>query len=501
MPTGRLARNLGANFVGQTVVAGLALLLIPAYVRLLGPEAYAIVGLYGVLQAWLAVLDLGTGPTLNREMALMTAGQIPAHDGRDLLRTLEFVLASAAVVTACFTALVSPWLARNWLQGDTLGMPEVATSLSLMGILIGLRLMETLYRSALLGLENQVTYNVVVVAAALLRAVGSLALLGLAGGTLTEFFLLQVFISLLTVVALAALTYRVMPPSERRGRFSRKMIRAVRAFAGGVLVITTVSLLLSQTDKLVLSRLAPLSDVGFYTACWTLAAGLFFVVGPVTQAWYPRLTDLWSRSAGDDLARLFHAGAQAIAVAAGTITMIMVVFADQVTSLWLGRSADPQVWPFVLVLLALGTLANCLVQLPYYSQLAAGWTSLAATANILAAPLYVPAVIWGVYALGPIGAALGWLTLNVGMLIVVAPLTFRRVLQGQRRAWVVRDLLLPLLGIAVVGCGARWALAGLDGGWAVLLGLVCAFAGLAAGVLGSTNLRAALRHPATLLSR
>ena len=61
--------NLFANFAGSGVAALLQLAFIPFYIKFLGIEAYGLIGFYIMLQAVLQVLDLGLGPTMNREMA------------------------------------------------------------------------------------------------------------------------------------------------------------------------------------------------------------------------------------------------------------------------------------------------------------------------------------------------------------------------------------------------------------------------------------------------
>jgi O-antigen/teichoic acid export membrane protein len=81
-------RNIFVNFIGQGVASALSLLLVPVYVHYLSIEAYALVGLYGVIQVWLTLLELGMTPTLNREMARFTAGALPPKAIKDLLRSV-----------------------------------------------------------------------------------------------------------------------------------------------------------------------------------------------------------------------------------------------------------------------------------------------------------------------------------------------------------------------------------------------------------------------------
>ena len=66
-------RNIIANYLGSGWIALMSLAFIPFYIRLMGAEAYGIVGVFISLQAMLAVLDLGLSQTLNREMARLSA--------------------------------------------------------------------------------------------------------------------------------------------------------------------------------------------------------------------------------------------------------------------------------------------------------------------------------------------------------------------------------------------------------------------------------------------
>ena len=82
-------RNLLANFAGIGSIAVVQLACVPFYIRLLGVEAYGLVGFYLTLQAALLVLDLGLSPTINREMARHSACPGPTAELRDLAKTLE----------------------------------------------------------------------------------------------------------------------------------------------------------------------------------------------------------------------------------------------------------------------------------------------------------------------------------------------------------------------------------------------------------------------------
>jgi O-antigen/teichoic acid export membrane protein len=69
-----LRRNVAANYLGQGWTALMGLAFIPVYIRYLGIEAWGLVGFMAIMQAWLALLDMGLAPTLGREMARFYAG-------------------------------------------------------------------------------------------------------------------------------------------------------------------------------------------------------------------------------------------------------------------------------------------------------------------------------------------------------------------------------------------------------------------------------------------
>ena len=52
----------------------MSLAFVPLYVRYLGIEAYGLIGIFAMLQTYIALLDAGITPTLSRELALSQTG-------------------------------------------------------------------------------------------------------------------------------------------------------------------------------------------------------------------------------------------------------------------------------------------------------------------------------------------------------------------------------------------------------------------------------------------
>jgi O-antigen/teichoic acid export membrane protein len=242
---------------------------------------------------------------------------------------------------------------------------------------------------------------------------------------------------------LAATTYRLLPLADRRGRFSVKELLSVWQFAGGVFGVTLLAFFLAQIDKIILSKILSLSEYGYYALAATVAASLQLIVGPITQAFFPRFCELKERENNGELASAFHKSAQLVSVVAGSAAIIMIFFSDFILILWTKDLELSRNVAHLLQLLVIGGFLNVLMWVPYQIQLAHGWTSLGAMINLFAVLAIVPAIAWATPKYGAEGAAWVWVTLNSGYLLIGAHFMHRRILINEKWKWYIRDLLLP----------------------------------------------------------
>lgn len=443
-------RNLIANYLGQGWVALMGLAFIPLYIKYLGVEAFGLIGLFAVLQASLSLLDMGMTPTLNREIARFTGGAHSAQSIRDLLRSIELIALSIATLIAGGLALCSNWIATNWLTPGELPVHVVDQAFVIMGLVIGLRLVEGIYRSCIIGLQQQVLFNVVNSLMTTLRSGGAVGVLIFISPTIEAYFIWQGMVSLLTVGVLAAVTYAKLPRADRTASFSPAALRAVWRFAGGMMVITFLALLLTQIDKIILSNMLSLREFGYYTLAATVASGLFLLIIPITQAFYPQMCELYAKNDVKALAEIFHIGSQLISVSAGSVAIVIIVFSETLLQVWTqDQELVVKVAP-LLSLLVLGNFLNSLVHMPYQAQLAHGWTGLGVKVNAAAVLLIVPAILWVTPRFGAEGAAWVWVSLNAGYVLVAINLMYRRILREEKWRWYVQDVLAPLVPAALV---------------------------------------------------
>jgi O-antigen/teichoic acid export membrane protein len=439
-----LKKNLIANYLGQGWAALMGLAFVPLYIKYLGIEAYGLIGLFTLLQAWLNLLDMGMTPTLSREMARFTGGGHTAESIRDLLRSIELIFLGIAILIGGGIFLSSEWMATDWLQAEALPVEVVAQAFVVMGLVAAIRFLESVYRSSMVGLQRQVLFNVVKSVMETIRGLGAVGVLVWVSASIEVFFIWQGLVSITTVIVLATTTYASLPHARRAGRFSIEALRNVWGFTGGMIGITFLALLLTQVDKLLLSKLLTLREYGYYTLSATVAAALYMIISPITQALYPRLCELRTRGNQTALIETYHQGAQLVSVIAGSAAIVMILFSETFLLLWtqdheLAKHASP-----LLSLLMFGNLLNGLVHMPYQAQLAYGLTSLGVKVNIIALLFIMPAILWVTPRYGAVGAAWAWVILNTGYLTIAVHFLYRRILSAEKWCWYRQDLIVPL---------------------------------------------------------
>lgn len=428
----------------------MAVAFLPLYVQYLGVEAYGLIGLFAVLQALVAILDMGIGNTLNKEMASFAHGKHSARAIRNLLRRLEKICYLLAVIVFMAGWFFSDYLAREWLKAEHLAANEVAHALVLMTLVAALRLCEGLYRGALYGLEDQVWYNLMYSIISTLRCVGALGILIFLSATIKAFFLWQAAVSIVTLLALAWRVHRSLPAPPDQAKASKEPAIKVLKYAGGVMGITFLTMIFLQLDKVLLSRLVSLKELGYYSLAATAANAIFMLVIPVAQGIFPQLVRFSSGGDPSKMAAIYHKATKLVVVLTASASMLLYFFSAEVVYVWSGNPDLVKNSAPLLSILALGSFLNGLSHLPYQLLIAHGWTTLLLKTNAIILLLYIPTMLIVVPPYGVQGAAWVWVATNVGYLLALSFLMHARLLTDQKWNWYFFDVLLPTCGAVIV---------------------------------------------------
>lgn len=442
-----LRTNLIANIIGQGTVAILSLIFVPLYISKMGVESYAIVGVFAILQAMFAVMDLGLSQTLGRESAVRMARPQTAGELLNIARTLECIYALGALLVFLAIAVAAKYLAFHWLKPVELSHATVLHALWLIALVVALRWPLTLYMGGLYGLERQLLLNSLLVGFTILQTVGAFLALVLIAPTVDVFFIWQAICAICQMTATRWLFWRSLPKGT--AKFSLASLRKSWHYATGIIAITMLSTVLTQMDKLILTRLIDLKEFGYYVLASTAAATIYKLSHPVFNAFLPRLTQLHSLGDQAELLRTYRLGYQLLAVLLIPCALILASFSKLIMLLWTNDAQLASNVSIVFSLLVIGNTINSLMVLPYALQLANAWTKLSIFQNAIAVIVFAPLIYISAARCGTVGAASAWILLNLACMLGGIYSMHLRLLPGEQKQWLISGIVLPLFGGAL----------------------------------------------------
>jgi O-antigen/teichoic acid export membrane protein len=438
-------RNIIANVIGKVWSAAIVILLIPFYIKYLGIESYGLIGFYATLIGSMVVLDLGLSTTLSRELATSRAQNKSAANIRDLVFSLECIYWSIGILLSLLVVILSGFIATHWVNTEHLSPLVVKQSVMLMGVIVAFQWPISLYSGGLTGIEKQVLGNVILVIMTTLRAAGVLVVIIFFSRSVESFFLWQAITTCLYVVAMRYALWKALPFVQGRPRFSKIQIKAIWRFAAGMTGIGVVTFFLTQIDKILLSKILPLSQFGYYTLAFSIASTVGLLTGPISIAYFPRLAGFFSAGKEDELRNAYHTACRLITVLLAPFCFFLIFFMKDILLVWTKDALTTSQTSLLAQLLICGYLFNALMTIPYQLLIATGWTKFAFIQNTIAAILVVPLLIWLAYTYGAIGAAFVWLVLNASYIFISQPLIHRRLLKSELQTWYLNDTLFPMI--------------------------------------------------------
>lgn len=450
-------RNIIANVAGRGWVALLSLAVVPIYIHFLGIEAFGLIGFFLSLNAILSLLDLGLGTALNRQFAQYSMQSGKAQEMHDLLRTLEIIYWLVGFAIGVTLAALAPVIATFWLKPQQLSPETVTQVLAMMGIAIAFQWPRTLYSGGLMGMQRQVAFNVLSSITGALNNVGGVLIVWLVSPTIQAFVAWYMAVGLLDTLLTRELLRRSLPESPLSPAFNGKLLAYIWRFAAGMTGIMVMSVILTQLDKMILAKVLPLDEFGYYNLASRVAAGIYYLINPISAAFFPRFSQLLATNDWQELARLYHRGCQLMSVAVLPVGVVLAFFSTDFLVLWTRDTTAASSSGATLAILAAGTAINGLMNLPVTLQLAYGWTRLVFYTHSVAVITLGPFIYFMSLRYGGLGAAWVWLILNCAYVALSLPIMHRRLLAGHLRRWYLQDVGAPLA--AALAVAGSWKLA------------------------------------------
>jgi len=450
----RLSRNILYNGGGTGLLLLLTFVVIKFVYSRLGSDALGLIYLNISLTAIVAAgLELGISVTTVREISTHHSSD-PDYTAA-LIRTASAIYWSMTVLAGVIVFTSAPWLVRHWLNLQQLDSATATTTLRILAIAAVLTLPRVLYTSIFRGRQLMAINNGIDVSVATVQQVGTVAIIAADGD------LVQVAIWVAACAVAAQFIYigfaaRLFGAGALVPWPSTLVVRRNASFAAHMMSTSVLSIVHSQTDKVMIARLLPLAQFGYYGVASSVVARAMLLTSAVAQASLPALTDL-HRSSGQAALVAQYRKLQDLVCFATVPFFAAIVFASRpLFSFLLDPAASAQL-VLPTALLAVGFYMNGTMTIPFVISVATGRPSIASRTNLWALVLSLPATVVLILLFGLVGAGLSWIVYHAFLYAYMAPRVSRECLQLPSREWF-EHLARPVLAAGAL-YGSGWALA------------------------------------------
>jgi O-antigen/teichoic acid export membrane protein len=479
----RLTRNVIYNVAGQGLVLILTLIAVRFIFRRLGDDAFGLIFFNIVLTTVLAsALELGISTTIVREVS--------SHFDTDrqyvkaLTQTASLLYWGIGLLLVVVIWVTAPLLVTHWVNLHSLDPDSAATILRILSATALVTLPKVLYTSVFRGRQMMALNNVIDVCTAVVQQVGILLIL-VAGGLV---YLVAAWISatvILGLIAYVLVAARLMGWDALRPAFSVQGARRTIGFTGQVTLISILSLIHTQAAQLIVSKLLPIAEFGFYGFASSTVSRAAFVTTSVFQAAFPSFSSL--HAARDHPALMRQYVKLQDLVSYGVLPLFAgICFAAVPVYTYVFNAGVANQLLLPTAFLALGTWMNATINIPYAVSLAMGQPWIAARLNLLALVVVLPITVLLVMRFGIAGAGLSWIIYHVFAYAYLVPRICRNCLNIPSTSWYLH--VLKVLGLGAATYGPVWLAVSLTSLSSLPIALLAYLAGTVAFAVGAYRL-------------
>lgn len=424
-----LARNVGLNLAGWLLPALSALVAFPVLLHSMGAERFGLLSLAWTIVGYFSAFDLGIGRALTQALAV----QVGADDQRAspfITWTAMWLLLPLGI--ACGGALVvgAPALAAHGLRVSPALRNEAVVAVELLAVAVPLMVLTSGLRGVLEAGQRFRTINALRIPLGLLTFLGPLAAQQFSHGLPAAVGVLAA--ARAVVFGLYVLAVGLAHPELRRPRAPRAVdLARLWKVAGWMTVSSIISPVLVSADRFVIGAVLPLIAVAHYATASEVATKMWLFTAALQPVLFPALAATLV-AAPHRAVVLFDRGVRATTIALAPVTLILVLFAPELLTRWLGAAFAAETAP-LLRWLAIAVFVNALASMPHAVLQSAGRADLPGKLHAIELPLYFGA-LWALLPrYGLAGVAYAWLLrMAVDALAQLAAVPI--VLPGARRA-------------------------------------------------------------------
>lgn len=447
-----IRKNIAANIMskGWNVVS--LFIFTPLYIKLLGVEAYGLVGFYSTLLAMLTFADMGFTATLTREVAKYDKND--AEENKyilNLLRSYELLYLLISLLIFCGIWFLSSFIVNNWLNlSSALNQQHTTWAVRCMGVALALQLPADLFFGGLMGLQHQIKANLIQILWGAFRAVGAVAVMYFYSATILSFAVWQLFSNLLYCFIIRYNLWYSLNKTNYRAHFDKQVFNNTWRYSLGMALMAMMTICLTQSDKLIISKLLPLSEFTYYSIAVSVASIPLVVANPIANAIFPRFTSTVAKQDIHGMNSLYLKVTLLVSVLTITTGMVLIFFSKEFIYAWTGSKVISINSYKIAIFLTIGQLLQSITVIPYYVALAYGNIKINLRIGILSIVILLPLLFIIIGQLGIVGGGISWAVVNIIITPIYMFYIHKKFLKGLLCIWLTRSILVPCIIIITI---------------------------------------------------
>jgi len=417
----KLVKNISSNLINQVITAGLGIVFIPIYVNLLGVSNFGIISLFTVILAWSGLIEFGFPYVVSRYASLFKAKKKSAADFVALFKTIEraFLILTIVLMIGISLVLYFPPIHRLIIDSNITEYTLLAVvAISLM------RVMESIYRHLMVGLEEFNQLNTLQILMQVVRYGGTFLCLYYVESTIHIFFMWQFLASAISLISFSILAKIKIPKVFDRTPIRFNLIKSNISFAGHMAIVSISSMISIHVDKIILISVGSTYQLGLFMIAATLSNSIYMLMAPVQSALTPRLLNLYEK---DDITSFNSLLLKVTTISSAIIFSISsAIFFNSydILHIWIGDIDIANKLDLVLAVLFLSSSVGTISSLLDTALVAAGVPRISSISNmaslvLLTIMLYITIPLYGLH-----GIAYSWLIIQLMFFLIIPPLVF-----------------------------------------------------------------------------
>ena len=490
-----IKRNIVFGILSQGLLLLLSLTAMRFVFHGLGAEVLGIISFSVALTfLFITLSDMGMSLLITREVAAHRHSD--PHYVEELVRSVATVSWFAFIVAGVLVVAFAPWLINHWLQIEVTDRASATLALRLISAALLIAIPRAVYGAVLSGYGRLDLWNVANFLAMAVQQLGLILVLTGGGGLfhVAAWFGASAILGLLPYLYFV---YRLggvglLSPAWKAGTLMRNLSFTSYLFANSL-----SGLLVTQADKWMISKLLPVSLLGYYSFAQGLVSKGGIVPGAIANAAFPALSSAVMMQTDDAWRRQYYKLQDFTCYVYFPISAGVAMLGIIVTQLIFNAEVAELIWG-PLLLLSISQYLLGLLSVPYWLSIAVKRPDISLRTNLWAFLFVLPAIVVLTYHYGLVGAAISSLLYAAWQLLYFIPRFCSQCLGSHASFWYRQTGTYFAIGLLTYGL--PWFSAWVLGEGLSLTGLVGSYTlGTLAFLLAGwfkvgPDLRASLLH-------